>query len=107
MKTLKFRKELSELILSKKKNTTWRLFDDKDLSVGDILSFVVWETLEEFAKVKVISVSETVFGNLKEGDWEGHEKFCSEEEMYKIYSKYYNCLVNKKTPVKIIKFKFV
>jgi len=31
MKTLKFREKLSKLILSGKKTTTWRLFDDKDL----------------------------------------------------------------------------
>ena len=28
MKTLKFRKELSKLILKKEKTTTWRIFDD-------------------------------------------------------------------------------
>ncbi len=30
MKTLKFRKKLSELILKKEKTTTWRIFDDKE-----------------------------------------------------------------------------
>ena len=36
MKTLKFRKELSELILKKEKTTTWRIFDDKDIKQGDV-----------------------------------------------------------------------
>jgi hypothetical protein len=107
MKTLKFRKVLSELILKGEKNTTWRLYDDKDLSTGDIISFLVWETLKEFAKVKLISVNETSFGELTDEDWEGHEKFQSDDEMYKTYSKYYSRKVTKDSPVKIIKFEFI
>ncbi|MFW6286118.1 MAG: ASCH domain-containing protein [Nanoarchaeota archaeon] len=106
MKTLKFRKTLSKLILSGEKNTTWRLFDDKNLSVGDNVSFLVWETLEEFAKVKITFVKETTFGELSDEDWDGHEKFLSDEEMYNTYSKYYNRQVTKDSPVKIIKFEF-
>ncbi|MFC1623537.1 ASCH domain-containing protein [Patescibacteria group bacterium] len=107
MKTLKFRKKLSELILKGGKNATWRLFDDKDLSAGDEVSFVVWETNEEFAKVKIIDVKETTFGELTDEDWKGHEKFNSEKEMYDTYSKYYNREVNKNSPVKIIKFELL
>jgi len=75
MKTLKFREKLSKLILSGEKTTTWRLFDDKDLSKGDIISFLIWETGEEFAKAKLIQVKEKNFGELAEKDFEGHEKF--------------------------------
>jgi len=35
MKTVKFRDYLVPLVLSGGKTSTWRLFDDKDLSVGD------------------------------------------------------------------------
>ena len=45
MKTLKFKKVLSELILKGEKNTTWRLFDDKDLVAGDDITFLVKESL--------------------------------------------------------------
>ncbi len=107
MKTLKFRKELSKLILKGNKNTTWRLFDDKNLSVGDEVDFLVFKTLEQFAKVKIIFVKETEFGKLTDEDWDGHEKFSSDEEMYKTYSEYYNCPVTSTSPVKIIKFKFL
>src|SRR3989344_8095049 len=89
LKTLKFREVLSKLILQNKKNTTWRLFDDKNLTAGDIVSFLVWETKEEFAKARLIEVRETTLGELTEEDWEGHEKFSSEEEMYNTYSVYY------------------
>ena len=107
MKTLKFRKKLSELILKKDKDTTWRLFDDKDLKSGDEISFVIWENLKEFAKAKITGVNETTFGELTAEDWDGHEKFESEEEMYKTYSVYYGREVNKDSPVKIIKFKLI
>ena len=104
MKTLKFRKVLSDLILAGEKNTTWRLFDDKNLSVGDSVSFLVWETLEEFAKVRIIYVREITFGELTDEDWDGHEKFSSEKEMYKTYSEYYGRQVVSTSPVKVIKF---
>ncbi len=107
MKTLKFRKKLSELILAGNKTTTWRLFDDKDLSIGDQVSFVVWESGQEFARVEIIFVKETIFGALTEIDWDGHEKFSSDDEMYKTYEKYYNRKVDKNSPVKIIKFRFL
>ncbi len=107
MKTLKFRKKLSELILANDKDSTWRLFDDKDLSVGDEISFLVWETSEEFAKVKIIDTKETTFGNLTDEDWDGHEKYDSEEEMYETFSEYYDREVDGGSPVKIIKFELI
>jgi len=107
MKTLKFRKKLSELILSGNKTTTWRLFDDKDLSVGDRVSFIVWENNLEFARVEIIFVKKTTFGQLTKIDWDGHEKFSSDKEMYKTYERYYNKKVDENSPVKIIKFRFL
>jgi hypothetical protein len=103
-KTLKFRKYLSELILRGEKDSTWRLFDDKDLREGDAVSFLIWETGEEFAKAIVLDVKETTFGKLTDEDWEGHEKFSSDEEMYATYTTYYGRQVTKDSPVKIIKF---
>ncbi len=104
MKTLKFRKNLSNLILKNEKTTTWRIFDDKDISQGDEMQFVVWETGEVFAKAKIVHVVEKKFKQLNEEDLEGHEKFSSKEEMYATYSTYYKKQVNENTIVKIIKF---
>lgn len=104
MKTLKFRKELSELILKKEKTTTWRIFDDKDIKQGDVMQFLVWETKEVFANAKIINVIEKKFKDLDEQDLEGHEKFESKEKMYATYSTYYNKTVDENTLVKIIKF---
>ena len=104
MKTLKFRKSLVKLVLNKEKTITWRLFDDKDLSKGDVVSFLVWETKEEFTKAKLIEVKETTLGELSKEDLEGHERFSSEKEMYDTYSKYYEQKVDETTPIKIIRF---
>ena len=107
IKTLKFRKNLSELILKNEKNTTWRIFDDKDIKEGDIIQFLVWETKEAFAKAKIINVVEKKFKDLDEKDMEGHEKFASKEEMYETYNTYYNRTVDENTLVKIIKFELL
>jgi uncharacterized protein YhfF len=40
MKTLKFNHELAQLILAGEKTSTWRLYDDKDLSVDDEIKII-------------------------------------------------------------------
>ena len=107
MKTLKFRKELSELLLKNEKTKTWRLFDDKDIRQGDIMKFLIWENKEVFANAKILDVVEKKIKELNEQDWDGHEKFETMEEMYTTYSKYYNKEVNENTVVKIIKFELI
>ncbi|HPN67200.1 MAG TPA: ASCH domain-containing protein [bacterium] len=107
MKTLKFREKLSQIILQGNKTTTWRLFDDKNLATGDIVSFLVWETKSEFAQAKLVTVRETTLGKLTEADWDGHEKFKNNQEMYDTYSRYYQRPVDEHSPVKIIKFELL
>ena len=104
MKTLKFHPSLIPKILDRVKKTTWRLFDDKDLTEGDELIFLNSKNKEEFGQATIISLNETTFANLTANDWEGHEKFPSDKEMYEAYQKYYQEPVNEKTKVKIIKF---
>jgi len=103
LKRLKFSEPLPKLILNGKKNSTWRINDDKNILINDLLS-LCYSGGREFAKAKVIFVKETNFENLTEKDKEGHEKFLSDKEMYKAYSNYYNIKVGPKTKVKIIKF---
>lgn len=43
--------------------------------------------------------------DLVDSDFDGHEKFSSEEEMYKTYRTYYGEKVGPDTFVKIIRFK--
>ncbi len=83
-----------------------RINDDKNLIVGDVLDLCKTNN-EEFGKTKIISVKETTFGKLSNEDRDGHEKFNSEEEMYKTYSKYYKTEINSESKLKIIKFELI
>jgi hypothetical protein len=107
MKTLKFRPYLIPLILSGEKTSTWRLFDDKDLQVGDMVDLINWDTKEVFGKAELTEVREKPLGQLEDADFEGQEKFESEEKMYEEFKKYYGDKVDENTIVKIIKFKLV
>jgi len=107
MKTLKFRPHLAEEILNGKKTATWRLFDDKNLKAGDIIELLNWETKEKFADAQIEEVREKKLGEIEEGDFKGHEKFESKEEMLKIYRKYYGEKVNWDTAAKIIEFRLL
>ena len=105
MKKLKFHPDLVPLVRSGSKTTTWRLFDDKNIQMGDELTLINSKTIGEFARGKVVLVNETIFGNLTPEDWAGQEEFSALEEMYKTYSKFYNCVVNENTILKISKFR--
>jgi hypothetical protein len=104
MKIVKFRKKLVNLVLSGEKTATRRLFDDKDLSKWDKISFVIKETLEEFAKWEIISTKEIALKDLTEKDRIWHEKFNSEKEMYDTYAIYYKKNITPEDIVKIIYF---
>jgi hypothetical protein len=106
MKILKFREHLVPLILSGEKNVTWRLFDDKDISVGDVVDFINWNTGEKFGESEVLLVSEKKFGELEEDDFQGHERFLNSEEKLATYNKYYDNKVTPDTIIKMITFDF-
>lgn len=106
MKTLKFAPHLVSKILSGEKTSTWRLFDDKDLSLGDDLLFVNAETMSVFGTAKITSVRTKTLGTLNDSDWEGHDRYASEEEMYASYRNYYGDRVTPDSEVKMITFDF-
>jgi hypothetical protein len=107
MKTLKFRHHLAKEIIAGKKNVTWRLFDDKDLKVGENIELLYWETKEKFADAEIIEIYEKKLKEIEEKDFDGHERFNSEEEMLETYRKYYGDKVDQNTVVKIIRFKLL
>jgi len=104
MKTLKFVHELVDPILKGEKFITWRLWDEKDLSEGDEIGLIDKSTGESFSKAKITKVTLKKMGGLAEEDFGGHEEFKSEEERYKVYSRYYGRPVTPNDIVKIIKF---
>ena len=108
MKTSKFRPDLAKLILEGKKTTTWRLFDDKDFQVGDAMVLINWETKEPFARAVITGIKEKPLKDLNDADWEGHERFASNEEMYQKYKEYYPGRdIGADTLVKIIHFELL
>jgi hypothetical protein len=106
MKTLKFTPELCEQIIAGTKTSTWRLFDDKDLTVGDELTFINKQALESFGTGKITQLYTKTLGTLEESDWVGHERFASDDVMYDTYRQYYGDSVSPDTDVKIIHFTF-
>lgn len=74
MKTLKFKPHLVEQILDGSKTSTWRLFDDKDLQIGDKLEFINKDTLEIFGTAKIKNVIIRTLGTLEDSDWGGSRK---------------------------------
>lgn len=104
MKQLKFREHLIPIIISGEKTVTWRLFDDKDLQVGDEIKLINSSNEEMFATAKIISLMEKKLGEVDADDYEGHENFENQEAMYEQYREYYGPSVGKDTLVKVIGF---
>lgn len=107
MKELKFAENLVPLVLSGEKYSTWRLFDDKEIQVGDEIDFVNAKTKKVFARASVMKVIERPMGKLKDEEVEGHEKYANDEKMYETFSKYYQEPIGPETIVKIIRFDLV
>lgn len=106
-KRLRFAQDLVPLIPSGEKVSTWRLWDDKDLTVGDIVDFIEYGTDIHFATGKLTKVIEKPLGKLTEDHKQGHETISSDEEMYKTYTNYYGRTVDKNTLVKLIWFELI
>jgi hypothetical protein len=107
MKIVKFRDYLVPLVLSGEKTSTWRLFDDKNLSIGDEIELREFGKENSFAKAKITKVIEKAFKDLSEDDKQGHEKFSSDGEMYAAYTGYYDTKVGPDSIVKIIWFELI
>ncbi len=112
MKTLKFDHELAQLILQGQKTSTWRLFDDKDLSVDDQLKLIdkvnpddskTWQVI---GQAKVTEVIEKKLASLTSEDMKGHEPFNNQQEVLDEYRKYYGARVSLDDVVKIVRFEF-
>lgn len=112
MKSLKFDHNLAQKILSGEKTSTWRLYDDKDISVNDEVNLIDKVEAGNPATWKVIgtahidSVIQKRLGEIGEADYEGHEKFTTARELLEAYQRYYGPQVDMGTPVKIVRFKF-
>jgi ribonuclease HI len=112
VKTLKFEHSRAQKIAAGEQNATWRLFDDKNLSVNDEIRIVdkvshdIPDAWQVIGHAKVNKVVEKRLGDVTPDDMRGHEVFNSDDEMLAKYRSYYGDRVTLDTPVKIIYFDF-
>lgn len=110
MKSLKFEHMVAELVRHGEKTSTWRINDDKNLSVNDEVRLIDKvdpdrpETWRVFGVARIDRVIEKRLGDITSEDKEGHEQFDSQEEMLNTYKRYFNNDVTLATPVKMIYF---
>ncbi len=112
MKKLKLDHDVAQQVQSGQRTSTWRLFDDKDLSVNDQVLLVdkvdaddpnTWTTI---GTATIDRVVQRRLGDISEQDMEGQESFTSRQQMLATYQRYYGSDVSWQTPVKIISFRF-
>lgn len=112
MKILKLDHNLAQLVLAGEKTSTWRMYDDKDISVYDELELLDKvnpqdrSTWHPIGIAKVTSVIEKPLGSITDADYEGHELHASKDDMLNAYRSYYGSEVSFETPIKIIHFSF-
>lgn len=109
MKTLKLDHELAELVRQGIKTSTWRIFDDKNITVGDDIELIdkvdpydksTWQAIPAI----VVKVIEKSLEDISGSDFDGHEPFESSKAMLTAYRKYYGPKVTMETTVKMIYF---
>ncbi len=112
MKLLKVSHKIAKLISTGQKHTTWRINDEKNISVDDDIGIVdkvnprIPETWQVIGTGKVSEVLQKHLADIKKGDLGAGEDFSSQPEMLRTFRKYYGRDVNELTPVKIITFSF-
>jgi len=112
MKSIKLDHQLAMRVQAGEKTSTWRLFDDKDLSVNDEVRLIDKvdparpETWQAMGTAIINRVIQKRLGDIGPEDMLGHEKFTSTEEMVTTFQGYYGPDVTEATTVKIIHFTF-
>ncbi len=112
MKTLKLEHELADLVRAGKKSSTWRMFDDKNVSAGDEVELVDKvdparpETWLVMGTARIGQVIEKELGTITAEEMQEH-KYASFDEMLTTYREYYGSDVSATTIIKIINFTFI
>lgn len=113
MKTLKFDHAAAQDILDGKKIATWRLYDDKDLSVNDEFKIIDKvessraDTWRVIGLGKIYKIVEKALGDVTAEDMKGHQEFDSKKSILVTYKGYYGDRVSLETPVKMVYFNFI
>lgn len=110
MKTIKLNHHLAEQVRAGTKTSTWRMFDDKNLSVNDEIEIIdkvdpqAPESWEKVGNAVIDTIIEKRLKDITEADTEGHQKYETKEHMLKDFQQYYGPQVTMNTPVKMIHF---
>lgn len=112
MKTLKLDHQLAIDIKEGRKSSTWRMYDDKDLSVNDEVRLLDKvdperpETWKAIGTARINSIVQKRLGDIGAEDYEGHDRYNTVQSMLDTYRKFYGGQVSLDTPIKIIRFYF-
>ncbi|MGB4759296.1 MAG: reverse transcriptase-like protein [Candidatus Saccharimonadales bacterium] len=111
MKTLKLDHQSAVDIIEGKKTSTWRMFDDKDLRVNDVVAIIdkvdpsdqnSWHVIGE---VKINKILEKRLRDINNADYTDGQQYDSLERLLAAFQSYYpDQVVTADTPVKILYF---
>lgn len=107
MKSLKFSSDQIDKINEGQYTKTWRLFDDKDLNVGDKLIFINSNTGQSFGQATISKITIKRLSEINDEDRKGHKPYGSFDEIASDFRKYYRKQVKLDTVVKIVEYDFI
>lgn len=114
MKTLKLDHALAKAVLSGEKRSTWRINDDKNLSVNDDVELIDKvdsirpDTWKAIGIAHIDKIVEKRLRDVTDSDFDtGHERYASVEQMLESFRGYYGDTIDELTPVKMIHFSFL
>ena len=112
MKSLKLDHDLALAVLSGEKNSTIRLFDDKDLTVGDVVQLIDKvdpENRNSWTLLGIATLTEVIekpLGDITDADLTGRQLYASTTTMLTDFRRYYGEGVSDEAVAKIISFNF-
>ena len=112
MKYVKVSHKVAKLILEGEKSSTWRINDEKNISVDDDIGIIDKVDPKDQSSWQIVgtgrvnSVVQKRLSDLDNHDLGPGEEFDSRQEMIKRFRDYYGPDVNENTTVKIINFDF-
>lgn len=110
MKTLKLDHQLVQAIRAGEKTSTWRMYDDKDLSVNDQVELIDKveparpETWRPFGNARINQVVQKRLADVDAGDYASYGPYESIEQRIKKFRGYYGSQVDGDTPIKLVHF---
>ena len=107
MKALKFTPDQIPDIVNKSRFATWRLFDDKQLNVGDKVQFINSENGQVFGSAVIDEIIIKRISDLTESDKMGNEYYKDQASILTALCHYYGSNINPESVIKVIKYTFL